>query len=429
MSSQNPLDGTSPENNTPQWSAPNAPDVPPAPPVPPTPAQDVAQGPAVQTTPLPGYPAAPSTPGYPAAQPTPSYPGQPAASQVPPAQPPAGYGQPQSMGYAGAGASYGATSSAYSPFQAATPGIIPLRALTISDLFDGTFKAIRSNPGPMFGFTIAISALSGVLAALVTFLVTPDNLQQDMFITEGQIDSLDSMTATLSGLLYSSVAQALVQGISVLILSGMLALVVSEAVIGRKMDVSTAWARVKGSIWRLVGYSLLLQLMIGVIVAVVGLFVYALFEAGAAEDFGLALMLLIVLVSMAAVLLPYFYLLLRFLYGPTIIVLENQPVMAAFKRSWKLTSGVFWQTFGRYVVMTMLISVAAGFAGGFVGIFQGLFMIMFPFSVANALSTFLTAVVTGLFIPISSAYVVLMYIDRRIRTEGLADSLMKAAQR
>ena len=47
----------------------------------------------------------------------------------------------------------------------AQPGIIPLRPLTVGELFNGAFQAVRVNPQTMFGFAFAIMAVVGLVQA------------------------------------------------------------------------------------------------------------------------------------------------------------------------------------------------------------------------------------------------------------------------
>src|SRR5690625_3944619 len=67
------------------------------------------------------------------------------------------YGGPQlgSQQYGQYG-QYGAPTAAMAPPIAAQPGIIPLRPLTLGEIYDGAFRAVRTNPGVMFGLAAVI---------------------------------------------------------------------------------------------------------------------------------------------------------------------------------------------------------------------------------------------------------------------------------
>ena len=69
-----------------------------------------------------------------------------------------GYGAPGASGYSQTGA-WG---------WAPKPGIIPLRPLSISDLLSGSFAALRMNPKVLFGFTLIVLTIVGVLSSLVS---------------------------------------------------------------------------------------------------------------------------------------------------------------------------------------------------------------------------------------------------------------------
>src|SRR5690349_9100119 len=124
----------------PPWSSPD--EQPEAPPTPPTPA-----------APPPGR-ATPATPPAPSwGGPTPAW-GHPAAPQ------PWGWPAPAEWG-APAGPPTG-----WSPPPGRGPGIVPLRPLTIGEIYDGAIRAIRSNPRTMVGFSAIVVSLLTLLATV-----------------------------------------------------------------------------------------------------------------------------------------------------------------------------------------------------------------------------------------------------------------------
>jgi len=154
-----------------------------------------------------------------------------------------GYTAPQAPAY-GAQPTYGAQpgynaqpgASGYSTTNRwgwqSKPGIIPLRPLTIGDLFSGAFEAIRSNPKVLFGFTIVIMLFVSLIAS-ASILISglgyesvigaandPQALQQSatdfanalllqMISTLVQWLSTFAGTSILTGLLAATVSQRL----------------------------------------------------------------------------------------------------------------------------------------------------------------------------------------------------------------------------
>ena len=90
-----------------------------------------------------------TTTGYPPGYPPPGYYGH-------PGYPPPGYGYPPS-GYPGAVA------------QPLKPGIIPLRPLTLSEIYNGAVAYVRMNPKATLGMTAIV-----VVAAQVLVLLSPN---------------------------------------------------------------------------------------------------------------------------------------------------------------------------------------------------------------------------------------------------------------
>ena len=116
---------------------------------------------------VPSTPQVPQTPQ--AQQPwgAPEQPAQPQQAQQPwgapeqPAQPQQQWGaapQPDA-------AWQGTQTQGGTAWTVAQPGIIPLRPLTVGELFSGAFQAVRVNPQTMFGFAFAIMAVVGLVQA------------------------------------------------------------------------------------------------------------------------------------------------------------------------------------------------------------------------------------------------------------------------
>ena len=126
---------------------------------------------------------------------------------------------------------------------------------------------------------------------------------------------------------------------------------------------------------------------------------------------------------------------------PSAIVLERLPMTAAVARSWRLTTGYFWRTFGIIALVwlivyaiTQTISIPFGLIGGFLG---GVFaptsasstepmtqLLVTQLSV-NVLASIVTAIVGAIGSVIQTAAVSLLYLDLRMRKEGLDLELVR----
>ena len=128
-----------------------------------------------------GYPGA--TPDYSGA--APGYPGAggsatSGAGSYPGATPGYPGGYPGAAGYPGAGsypsggaypgAGYGQSNGAAN-FYVYKPGIIPLRPLSIGDIYQGAFAAIKTNARTMFGFTAALLGVVLVISIATNYAI------------------------------------------------------------------------------------------------------------------------------------------------------------------------------------------------------------------------------------------------------------------
>ncbi len=101
----------------------------------------------------------------------------------------------------------------------AQPGIIPLRPLTVGELFNGAFQAVRVNPQTMFGFAFAIMAVVGLVQA---FFASSSTSSLTRAMSSGDPQELfDSLGSSMGSLVTSGLTM-----LATAFLSGMLALTV-----------------------------------------------------------------------------------------------------------------------------------------------------------------------------------------------------------
>jgi hypothetical protein len=374
------------------------------------------QGPPPASFPPPG-PAAPP-PGY--AAPPPGYAAPPTG--YPPAPPP-GYAAPRPgypappPGYAAPPPGQGFPSVAGLEFR---PGIIPLRPLTLGDLYGAVTKAIRGNVAATIGLAVLTSLACLVpTTALGAWVASKETLsvESDSFGVYGVLGTylpgLGSMLSTIA-------------------LTGFLAYVIGQAVIGRKVGIGETWDGTKRRLPAIAGAVVVTFVGALLLIAVVlGLPLAWLVAVGGAEA---GPILLLVLGALALVLL-YLFLWTRLAFVTAVIVLEGRGVWSAFARSWKLTGGMpFWRILG----IRLLTSIIVGFAAGIitfpltlagvgivvaVGDEQNLFMWQ---AIISGLASLVSGAITT---PFTAGVDALMAIDQRIRREGLDVQLIHAAQR
>jgi hypothetical protein len=358
--------------------------------------------------------AGPPPPGAPPfGYPTPGYQGYPPqASYPPPSYPPPGYAPP---GYA--------PGYAVPPplLPALKPGVIPLRPLSLSDIFNGAVAYIRANPMATLGLTTIVVVAAQLVALLLS--VGP-------FAFAGRLEptlSGDKAPAgPLLGSSASSIAGFIATWLSSILLAGMLTVVIGRAVFGARITIGEAWQRLRGRLWALIGFAVLEVIGAAVLIAiVVGIIVGAgvAINGVAAAVIGVPLVL--------GLMTGLIYLGTMLTFTPPVIVLERLGIIPAIARSFKLVRHDFWRVFGirlLAIIVVELIGTAVAVPFSFGG--QILFVAasstisaliaLVLLAVGSAFSQIITA-------PFTAGVIVLLYTDRRIRGEAFDLVLQTAA--
>lgn len=437
------MTGPQDADQTPTWAAPggspqpaagrpgtaSAPSAPAQPdqPLPPADQPGAAPAPAPSSwgtlpppAPYPGQPATPPPPqhgqpgyGQQAYGPQPPYGAQDAA-QPPYGQLPPGYGPPV-PGY-GPGA--------WQP-PAARPGIIPLRPLNLGEILDGAFRAVRANPTVMFGLSLLVIAVAVLLKAVLTWYL--GGLVAGEFSDWAGSRSLDeALDGDTSSMLGASVAQLVALPVSALastVLTGLLIVSVSRSVIGRKVTISEVLR--SSRVWHVVGFTLLLGVASTLVVgALVGVGVLI----ARSESWGL--LVAYVVVAGLGVVVASVWVTVRTLLVPAALMLEERRFWPTVRRAWRLTRGSFWRLFGIYLLTSVLVSIVAQiiqtpFALVITFLFPTADLLSFGAIAATSVGEILALTLTTVFM---SSVVALLYIDTRMRREGLDIELQRAAE-
>ncbi|GAA1898908.1 glycerophosphoryl diester phosphodiesterase membrane domain-containing protein [Lapillicoccus jejuensis] len=298
------------------------------------------------------------------------------------------------------------------------PGIVPLRPLSLGDLLDGAAKHVRRNPGTVLGLSLATVAVCAVPAVLVSALV----------LTGTWWSAVDA-----SFVLAPGEASVLLLGLGVafgvLLLVGLLALPVSEAVLGRRPGLGALWAGLRPRLPRLVLLELVLLLLLAVppVLVVVSLVVLS---AGP-----LPLVLLAGLLGTLLVLAWTALVLWRTALAAPVLVLERRGVRDSLRRAWSLSSGGFWRIAGSTLLVTavallvfLVLGLVASGIATLVTLVAGLDgdTAQAGLLLASNLATIGAAAVAT---PFVAGVVDLLYVDARMRREGLDVLLQRAAAR
>lgn len=296
------------------------------------------------------------------------------------------------------------------------PGIVPLRPLTMGDMFNGSLQTMRRNPGATIGMGLIVLAIFLVPSLLLSLGI--NNL------VGVAVDDKVALS-TLVNLVFS--------GLASIALTGMIVYVVSEAVLGDRVDLAETWKAVRGRLPALVGAVLLIAVIyLGIVIGFV-LLLAALFVAG---DQGMAVPAVILsIVAMLGLFVLLLWVGCRLSLTPAPVVLEKAGPWRAIGRVWSLTKGAqAW----RIVGITMLAAVVTSLFTGLVQIpVTGVLFFALDGMVGGLDSThplltvtdhLVQLVVQAFVIPFTAGLTALLYLDQRIRREGLDITLFRAAQ-
>jgi hypothetical protein len=385
----------------PGWSTPGEPPPESSPPAPPTAPPSVSPPPPPPPPP-PGYPPAyPPAPGY--GPPPPGY-GQP------------GYGQP---GWGQAGWSQPGWGQPQWGAPVVTPGVVPLRPLTVGELLDGAVKVIRRYPRP----TLGLSALIAVVTTVINVLIV---LAQDYSSFANDVESGSSTSTGPTGADGASIVSAVLGGFFGIVLTGFLVVVVGKAVLGHPTSFGETWQQVRGRIWALLGLAVLTGLLFSVPIGVAVLLAVLLVAIAGPVTLVLGIPLVLAAVALGI------YLYVRLSLAPAALVLEKAGIRTAMGRSGVLVKGDWWRLFGILILTSLLSSVVTWVLSipfaiiGVIGVLKdngdgGVTLLFVLVQVGAGLSTLLVA-------PFTAGVRSLLYVDRRMRAEGLDLTLQAAAR-
>ncbi|GAA1083219.1 glycerophosphoryl diester phosphodiesterase membrane domain-containing protein [Nocardiopsis metallicus] len=391
--------------------------------------QGVPSGYGQQGYGAPGY----SAPGYGA-------PGQGTPGYGPHGQggPPPGYGPPGQGGPSGYGP-HGQSAQGPSP-QPIKTGVVALRPMTLGDIFNGAFSYIRDNPRTTFVLALVVMAIASSVSAIASALLPAETLTSfdEILADPAALDPDDPIFQTSPLVSLLSLVGGLITLVGGAILLGLLAAVVAMAVLGRRLTVAEAWEAVRGQVGSIIGLAFIklgMQIIMAIVffIAMMIVVFVAVLLSFAFQSFGAAVAvgLLIVLVGIAAVAAPALWIWIRLYYAMPLVVLERLGPFQAIARSWRLSQGAWWRTFGYWLLALLIVFVVNLILGLPFGVVLGFDVL--PYGdygvvVTAVISYVITVLVYALTQPFLAGVNTLLYLDLRMRREGLDLHLQQAAQ-
>jgi hypothetical protein len=352
--------------------------------------------PGSQAPPGTGYGAPPGT-GY----------GQPGYGQP-------GYGQPPGPGYS---APYGGWAP---PPQAPKPGVIPLRPVAVGEILDGAFTSIRRNPKATLGIAAVVLTISAIITtSLELVLLSKLNLNTDA----SQPPSGAQVAGMLAVVLPSGLTALVVAYIVQILLTGMLTIVVGRGVLGDRITAGEAWRGVRPRLPAL----LLATLLVGL--AYVGPWAgltIVLLLLGVVGAPAALLVIVGVFGAIASVVLDVWFWAM-FSMSAAAVVLEGRRPRQALARSWRLVRNSFWRVFGILLLAFIIVLVASSVLRLPFTLISAVFSSgasSFTQAIQPSLASLIIGAIGGIIAgaitqPIWAGVTVLLYVDLRMRREGL----------
>ncbi|WP_394769508.1 glycerophosphoryl diester phosphodiesterase membrane domain-containing protein [Lacisediminihabitans sp.] len=313
------------------------------------------------------------------------------------------------------------------------PGLIPLRPLDLGTILGASFRVLRRNPRPTFGAALLLQGSAYLLLYAVVGLVTFFSVSRinsstnadNATIAAGSVATI--VLASLVPVLLSAVVGALVQGIIVL--------EISRATLGEKQTFRELYGRARGRIGALIGWTLIvgavLLVAFGVLAGLVALFVATLGVAG------IVIGVLLGVFGGLGFLVVAAWITTKLSLVPSVLMIERLSIRQAVARSWKLTRGSFWRVFGIQLLVSVIISVISQVVSAPLGFIAPIAIgLLDPNGQQGAVTVVvtgallvLTVIVTVVFLAISTvvqtATTALLYVDLRMRREGLDLELVR----
>jgi len=278
----------------------------------------------------------------------------------------------------------------------------------------------------MFGFALLLTGLVFIVTLLVAGIVTALAVSRISSAAPGEVDAIMAGAVAAGGL--ALLVPAALSIVVTAVLQGIVSLEVARATLGEKLKLGGLWRAARGRIGALIGYTLLLTAAIGIGIAIIALVIGLLVAFGGTAGIAIAVLLGIAAGLGAAALT--LWLGTRLSFVPSVLMIERLPLRAAVSRSWSLTIGFFWRTLGIQLLVTVIVqtvssiittplSLIASFTLTFTNPNGDPNASIAAFAVVYVLSAAVSLVFGAIAAVVQSATSALLYIDTRMRKEGL----------
>jgi membrane-anchored glycerophosphoryl diester phosphodiesterase (GDPDase) len=291
---------------------------------------------------------------------------------------------------------------------------------------------MRRNPRPTFGMSLLLQTVTIVGLAVFTGIA--------FFFGLSRIDAAagtgveDEVTAgTIAGIAVAAVIPLAFSLVVSGFMQGIVSLEVARQTLGERLRFPQLWSIAKGRAWAVAGFTMLYAAVVVVAIGVLIGIVVALSLLGPA---GIAVGVLLAIGAGLAIAVAFAWISTKLAFVPSIMMLERKRMVAAMARSWTLTGGSFWRLFGIILLVVVILSVAQSIiTSPFQVALQLLAGLIAPTGDVDAIiwvaaGVYLVLVIVSVIVGavtlvVQAASTAMLYIDQRMRKEGLDLDLVR----
>lgn len=288
-----------------------------------------------------------------------------------------------------------------------------LRPRNIGDLLDATFRQYKQH----FSFLFRASAFTLIPYLVLDVMVNRGSVGQFRTLLS-QLTHASSITQ-LASLQQSGhtavnwpglVALGLISLIVMPLLYGaILHLITHDALAGGTVPLGAALRYSASRLWATIITNVFSLLLWGVAVAVTTVLVAITIGVAAATKAPDAISIILGVIAVIIAIVVDVWLAIRFAFRSSVAIEERRILWPPLGRSWVLTRGNFWRTFGFFVLIYLMLGVLRS------GVNTAA-LLLIP---STVLASLVTGIVSFFTIPFGMLATANLYVDLRIRTDGM----------
>jgi hypothetical protein len=305
-------------------------------------------------------------------------------------------------------------------------GLVPLRPIPLGVIMGAPFRLQRRAPRTTLGPALVISLVGTTLAAFLAWALTVGpqaaldaSYYQDFVLAQNLLGVLQQVGGFVP-LVLAFAGNAL--------LAGPVVVAASRAVVAERVSFRGLRWRLTGRIGRLVAWTGIVFLVAAGVLALAALLPAVLAVSSTA---GAAFAFLVAFLEAIPIVLVGGYFAGRLSFTSHVIAIEGLGVASAVARSWRLTRRAGWRLFGEQLLIWVVVGIAAGILTLPIGWALDLGVgLIFPTGATPAqqeiylaartvVLTAVTAVVGAFGLVMQAVCAALLYLDQRMRVEGL----------